>query len=503
MKKHTIVFLLLFSWIFFVQKASAETWHEWERQTTTNQHKSWTITFNKQLKEESVHEKNIFLVDVAAEKKFYTDLILGKDGRSIIVKAPTNGYVKGEYLLAIHGVQSITEEIIEPTAFNFLVEPQVVHIKDIEEIINLPETIEIVEEGKVKEEKVDWNLDALEKVDTYTFEIKGTVYNTSKEVAVQVILDEVYFTTLLNNLLAPVTPTGDNSEGYRNAKLIEFLLKELVQNPENFLQLDALVTAHLKGTVESTVLKVMANEFLNKYVFDASVKEEKQISACLSDLIVAQMTLSSVDAGVSAQKCVENIFDYIYKTFDLDPKDVTGDTLDAIQLKTDDHPKFRDASVALKDKVDGMEGYWLAVYTKGVIDKDLYVLKENKKGEIEGTRYMIHYGEENERKVKGHRTEDKIILTSYYGEEAFNRYMKNVYGIKNAKYLGDDYYTNTSTISNDNLKTGHHTMISMDRSGNPNYNLTAESIKYIRVEKPPFKLFYNNFDYLEDLKYRY
>ncbi|MEK4532112.1 hypothetical protein [Solibacillus sp. FSL K6-1554] len=506
MKKYTVLFLFLFSWIIYTHTASAEMLNEWEKQTTDNSYKVWTVKFNKLLNKESIHNNNIYVMDVKKNKKIQTNIIMGKDGYSIMVEAPPNGYSEGEYTMFIQGVMSRSNETVKSTKFPFSVVPLSIVLTNVSQNILIPQTLDTLHNDAVKTMSIEWNYEEIKEINESTYQVKGTIQNTSKVITLQVVLDSLYFTTFTNNLLAPVVPIGDSEEGYRDAKLLEFLYKELIQNSKNLVQPDLLVASHLKGTIHSTLFKSMANEYLDSTVFDTAIKEEKEISSCLSDLIVARAFLLPVDAGVSSEKCIEMIFDYIDASYKLDAEDISVETIDALQLEYN-IKTFNDFSVALKNEVDGMSGYWLKLYTDFSFNAELYVLEEKEWGQIQGKRYLIHVGDEDIRNVEGLHTADRITLTSVWDKETFMRYMKNIYNTTTAKYLGDNYYSNTTTITNVSSKTGTHSLLTVNRDGSAIKNTSPSKVELIRLKEPSFwqtlNPFYDNFDYLEDMKNRY
>lgn len=83
--------------------------------------KIWTITFNQPVKESTVNDENIYVVDSKGEKVRGISLSISEDGRNVRIIPPSNGYSSGEsYTLKITtGVCSrlTTEKTLSSAAY--------------------------------------------------------------------------------------------------------------------------------------------------------------------------------------------------------------------------------------------------------------------------------------------------------------------------------------------------------------------------------------------------
>ena len=66
----------------------------WDR-TDVNPHHDWTITFNSKVDLETIHQASIFVTQ-DLQNFLQVQLYVNPDQKSITVKAPLNGYEKGE-----------------------------------------------------------------------------------------------------------------------------------------------------------------------------------------------------------------------------------------------------------------------------------------------------------------------------------------------------------------------------------------------------------------------
>lgn len=107
LKKRTVftfTFMLMMAFISMNIFAAAEGTKELEKAVDIKADKVWTIKFNKKLKRETVNNVNVKVEKVVGGKGtvIYPKVVLGNDGQSILVNAPTEGYTpKTEYLVTV------------------------------------------------------------------------------------------------------------------------------------------------------------------------------------------------------------------------------------------------------------------------------------------------------------------------------------------------------------------------------------------------------------------
>jgi hypothetical protein len=105
-------------------KTLEETWQEWPSKIDVPIDKTWTIEFNYQLDPNSITTENIYVLNENDVKIEVEVAVNGGQGKSVLVKAPAEGYmIGGTYTLYItKGVKSEAGKIIiNPVRMNFTV----------------------------------------------------------------------------------------------------------------------------------------------------------------------------------------------------------------------------------------------------------------------------------------------------------------------------------------------------------------------------------------------
>ncbi|WMJ16493.1 Ig-like domain-containing protein [Geobacillus proteiniphilus] len=210
-----------------------------------------------------------------------------------------------------------------------------------------PEEVTVVyNSGEMGKAKVTWDYNHLQTIDKGVYEVKGKVSGTNKLAVLKILVDELYITdtikTYINNLTAPIiSENTKNGEEVRNAKLFEFLVQQFVHHPEDLINRENLIRAHLINSAKNTAFKQITKAFLDKY-FDRKNPQEREISNCLSELITARAFGEITDLHVSTNKCLNNIFSYIEKSIGMDLESFDPSYLDTIAFNENKTPKFKD-----------------------------------------------------------------------------------------------------------------------------------------------------------------
>lgn len=473
---------------------------------TNDQFKNWKITFNQPVAPSTVSNEKVIIYDNLKNKVEETELVM-TDENKLIVYAPKKGYKPGRYLMEIKDLYSMKGKKIKPTKFQFTVERNYVvqkHIIDYKEPIDFPEKVKLNVQGEDKEYKVSWDREDVQILGNNEYVVSGQVKDKNTVVYMKFLVDELYIKDYVERIGSSLTAEVQGDKELRDAKVVEFFMKNLYN--ADSLTIDKLIVDHINSSSTQQLMDVILRRMIGEIQFNKESKEEKEIVACLSDMMVARAFINLSDTASAAKKCSDTIFTYLEDTLDIDKSDVTAENINTASKYIESYDKtLSDYSYALSKGVNGINGYWF-LYSDDAYGKpndsmsSLLYLKE-KDDEIKGNIYRVVPDLNNaefKNKIEGQfNKQDMLVsLKEYLGKDEFNAYVK--YFDNHTLKYSDGYYRPIS-FSPEKL-SGKFTV-----NGYGRYEmvyLNELNIKLIRVKKPK-SLFYNEFDYLKDLKNAY
>ena len=284
---------------------------------------------------------------------------------------------------------------IKPTKFQFTVEGNYVaqkHIIDYKEPIDFPEKVKLNVQGEDKEYKVSWDREDVQILGNNEYVVSGQVKDTNTVVYMKFLVDKLYIKDYVERIGSSLTAEVQGDKELRDAKVVEFFMKNLYN--ADSLTIDKLIVDHINSSSTQQLMDVILQRMIGEIQFNKESKEEKEIVACLSDMMVARAFLNLSDTASAAKKCSDTIFTYLEDTLYINKSDVTAENINTASKYIGRYDEtLSDYSYAFSKGVNGINGYWF-LYSDNVYDKQnesvsslLYL--EEKDDEIKGNIYRV------------------------------------------------------------------------------------------------------------------